>query len=135
MYLSRGCRNHDGQRDRRHHWTSRANSSNIFGSRLPHSLAPHAATRLPPVAASSDRPLGFLIFSIGDCVSRLSITSGKRSCSSTAGVQSPQPLPTNFSVASAWCHCSTQTCVLIYPAACFARVRQNLVREGARPLA
>ena len=35
---------------------------------------------------------GYLIFSTGDCVSRLSITSGRRSCSSRAGNQ------------SAWCH-------------------------------
>ena len=56
------------------------------------------------VSVAQARRSRYLIFSTGDRVSRLSITSGKRSCSSTAGDQSPRPVPTSFSVASAWRH-------------------------------
>ena len=47
---------------------------------------------------------GRWVFDFQHRVLLLSITSGKSSCSSRAGDQSPRPVPTSFSVASAWCH-------------------------------
>ena len=118
-----------------HHWTSRVNSSENSGSRLPRNLAPHAAARLPPVATSQRQDAGFLIFSTGGRVSQVLDHIWKEIVHfhgwHPISATSADELLSCICMAYHW---SIRTCVLIYPAACFALMRSEFGVGGCETI-